>query len=252
MGSPDQGEIMATKTIETKDFKALENELTELANAQFESDAYKRMLGTPYTLKGAQQFFMQHAKFNLNRRDCWGFVMAKSPLPVKKLVWEHEQEELDGVPDRGGLNHYELAIKQGEALGLTPEDYYNAPTMDGTMTCSMAWIQLAQSSPWLESCAASAALEYSNSDDIIEGGALSGRMGRKLEKELGIPLRKQDSNAEHMVAELEHAQLLLKVAHMYGDSKEARDQIISGARKSWAIDRVFRNFLAELLEEYAE
>ncbi|MGY9006241.1 MAG: iron-containing redox enzyme family protein [Alphaproteobacteria bacterium] len=243
---------MATKTIDPKAFKELESELTELANDQFESDAYKRMLAAPYTLKGAQQFFMQHAMFNLNRRDCWGYVLAKSPLPVKKLVWEHEEEELDGVPHRGGLNHYELAVKQGETLGLTPEDYYNAQVMDGTYTCSMAWAQLAQSSSWLESCAASSALEYSNSDDIIREGALSRRMGAKLEKDLGIPIRKQDSNAEHMVAELEHAQLLLNVANMYGDTELAREQIVSGAKQSWAIDRVFRNFLGELLEQHAD
>ncbi len=241
---------MAT-AVDDLGLKELEQELTELANAQFESDEYKRMFAAPYTKTGAQQFFMQHAQFNLNRRDCWGYVQARSPIDVKKLVWEHEEEELDGVPDRGGLNHYELAIKQGENLGLTPEDYYNAPTMDGSLTAFYSWLYVANSGTWLEAFAASAALEYSNSDDIVKGGALSRRMALKLEKDLGIPVRKQDSNAEHMVAELEHATLLLKVAHMHAPTKAERDQILSGAKKSWAIDRRFRSFLGELLEKYA-
>ncbi|HEX9809688.1 MAG TPA: iron-containing redox enzyme family protein, partial [Alphaproteobacteria bacterium] len=188
--------------------KALGAELTALANAQFESDAYRRMFAAPFTLKGAQQFFLQHAQFNLNRRDCWGYVQASSPLPVKKLVWEHEEEELGGVKARGGANHYELAVKQGESLGLTPRDYYTAPTLDGTLTCSYAWMRLAQNSPWLEAFAASAALEYSNSEDIIRGGCLSRRLGEKLERELGIPMRKQYSNEEHVEADKEHALLL--------------------------------------------
>lgn len=240
-----------TRQIDKGAVKELELELIELANAQFESDAYKRMFAAPYTKAGAQQFFMQHAQFNLNRRDCWGYVQARSPIDVKKLVWEHEQEELDGVPARGGLNHYELAVKQGANLGLTPEDYYTAPTLDGSLCAFYAWNYLATSGTWLEAFAASAALEFSNSDDIIKGGALSRRMAKKLEKDLGIPVRKQDSNAEHMVAELEHATLLLKVAHMYCTSKADCAEILSGCKKSWAIDRRFRDFLGELLEKHA-
>jgi pyrroloquinoline quinone (PQQ) biosynthesis protein C len=232
--------------------KAFVDEMTELVNAQFESDGYKRMLGTKFSLKGAQQFFMQHAQFNLNRRDCWGYVQASSPMAVKKLVWEHEEEELGGVPSRGGANHYELAVMQGEAFGLTPEDYYNAPTMDGTLTASYAWINLAKSGDWLEAFSASASLEYANSEEIIRDGCLSRRLGEKLEYELGIPMKKQYSNDEHRVADVEHGKLLIQIADEYGDTPEALNTIRSGVTKSLAIDRVFRNFLGELLEKYAD
>lgn len=233
------------------ELKAHERELYELANAQFESAAYRRMFAAPWTLKGAQQFFLQHAQFNLNRRDCWGHVQAAAPLPVKKLVWEHEEEELSGVAHRGGANHYELAVKQGEALGLKAEDYYNAPTLDGTYVCGQAWLHLATHAHWLEAFAASAALEYSNSEDVIRGGCLSRRMGEKLQKELGIPMRKQYSNDEHVEADQEHGKLLIAIGRMYGDTAEGRALIRSGAIRSWAIDRVFRDFLGGLLEANA-
>lgn len=242
---------MATKVKSDDALKALEDELRALANAQFQSEEYRRMLETPFTLKGAQEFFLQHAQFNLNRRDCWGYVQARSPLAVKKLVWEHEEEELAGVPSRGGLNHYELAVKQGEAFGLTPEDYAGAPTLDGTYVCSQAWISLAQNAHWLEAVAASAALEFSNSDAIVEGGGVSRRLGAKLEAELGIPMRKQPSNEEHTTAEIEHAMVLMKVAHMYADEPRALDRVLEGAKKSWAIDRVFRGFLGALMQKHA-
>ncbi len=243
---------MATKLKSNSALKGLADELTVLANAQFESEEYQRMLNTTFSLKGAQQFFLQHSLFNLNRRDCWGYVQASSPLPVKEIVWEHESEELGGVAHRGGANHYELAVKQGESLQLTPEDYYNTLPMDTTMTCSFAWMNLAEKSPWLEAFAGSAALEYSNSEDIIRGGCVSRRLGEKLRDELGIPMKKQYSNEEHVEADKAHAQMLMQVAEMYCDSDAARAQIVSGCKKSWAIDRVFRGFLGSLMEKYAD
>lgn len=231
--------------------KAHEHELFELANAQFESAAYRRMFAAPWTKKGVQQFFMQHAQFNLNRRDCWGIVQGVAPLPVKKIVWEHEEEELGGVAARGGANHYELAVKQGAAFGLKPRDYYEAPTMDGAFTCFQAWLNVARTSHWLEAFAASAALEYSNSETVIRGGCLSRRMGEKLERELGIPMKKQYSNEEHVTADVAHGELLISIGRAYGDTAEARALIMSGAKKSWAIDRVFRDFLAGVLEASA-
>ncbi|MDH3240766.1 MAG: iron-containing redox enzyme family protein [Alphaproteobacteria bacterium] len=245
---------MATQVVDVDEraLKELEEELTELANAQFESDAYKHMLSVPFSLKGCQEFFKQHALFNLNRRDCWGYVQAKAPMPAKQFVWDHETEELDGVPSRGGLNHYELAVKQGEAWGLTPEDYYNTEPLDGTFTCCQAWISLAQNEPWRVAFASSSALEYSNSDDIIRGGGISRRIGQKLERELGIPMRKQVSNEEHTVAEIEHAQMLMRAARQFGQTPEDRAQLLDGAKKTWQIDRIFRGFLGDLMENYAD
>ncbi len=46
--------------------------------------------------------------------------------------------------------------------------------------------------------------------------------------------------------------MLLQVAEMYCDSDEARAQIISGCKKSWAIDRVFRGYLGGVAEKYAD
>ena len=253
-GKAAKGKAVKAKARGRKAFdplKALEGELYDLANEQFESAAYRRMFAAPWTLKGVQQFFMQHAQFNLNRRDCWGHVQGASPLPVKKLVWEHEEEELGGVKHRGGANHYELAVQQGASFGLKPEDYYRAPTMDGSYVCFQAWLHLAKHSHWLEAFAASAALEYSNSEDVIEGGCLSRRMGEKLQKDLGIPMKKQYSNEEHVEADQEHGKLLIAIGRMYGDSSEGRMLIRNGAIRSWKIDRVFRDFLGSVLERHA-
>lgn len=249
--SPRAAKASTKKRRASNPLKAHEQKLFDLANGQFESAAYKRMFAAPWTKKGVQEFFKQHAQFNLNRRDCWGHVQGNAPLPVKKIVWEHEEEELGGVKSRGGANHYELAVQQGAAFGLRPKDYYDAPTMDGSFVSFQAWLHIAQHSHWLEAFAASAALEYSNSETVIRGGCLSRRMGEKLQRELGIPMKKQYSNEEHVTADVAHGELLISVGRMYGDTQEGRDLIMSGAVKSWIVDRVFRNFLASVLEDCA-
>lgn len=102
--------------------------------------------------------------------------------------------------------------------------------------------------PWLEAIAASAILEVRNSAELIKGGSLSRRIGGIFERDLGIPLRKQVSNAEHVVMDVEHAHLLMKVARKYATTEANRQAIINGAKESLLIDRVYRNHLAELLE----
>ncbi len=64
-------------------------------------------------------------------------------------------------------------------------------------------------------------------------------IGEKMRDELGIGFERQQSNAEHMVAEIEHANLLFKAAESHGRSAEAQAQILRGAEASLAIDRVY-------------
>lgn len=230
---------------------ALEETLIRLANEQHQSPEFQRLFAARFTRTGAQQYFLQHAMFNLNRRDCWGYVQGAAPMAVKRLVWEHEEGELAGDKTRGVADHFTLAVKQGAAFGLTPDDYKSAVPMDTTFTCLQAWLQVAQKSHWLEAAAASGILELDNSDAIVKTGCVARRIGEKLRDELGIPMSKQYSNAEHIEVDVEHGQFILDLARTYGETQEARDLILSGAKKSLAIERVFRGFTATILEKYA-
>ena len=55
-----------------------------------------------------------------------------------------------------------------------------------------------------------------------------------------------------MVAEIEHAQMLMRAAKLFGETAQDREQILDGAKKTWAVDRIFRGFLGDLLEKYAD
>ena len=227
--------------------EAMWEELVRLCNAQFDSEPFKRLLEAKFTRERAQHYSIQMAFYVQNRRDCWGYVQGSAPLDVKQKIWHHEQDELVGHKAQGKLDHIALAIKEGEAFGLSAEAFERTARLEGGEVCFSAWIRLAQRS-WLEAIAGSAILEMRNSGELIQRGSLSRRIGAIFERDLGIPLKKQINNAEHVVMDVEHAHMLMQVARKYAATDSARAAILRGARESLLIDRVYRGHLADMLE----
>ncbi len=221
-------------------------ELVRLCNQQFDSAQFQRLLNARFSKERAQQYSIQMAYYVQNRRDCWGYVQGSAPLDIKQLIWHHEEDELIGRKAQGKVDHITLAVQEGEVFGLTAEAFERTARLDGGEVCFSAWIRLAQR-PWLEAIAGSAILEMRNSSELVEGGSLSRRISAMLERDLGIPIKKQINNAEHMVMDVEHAHLLMQVARKYAATEAARNAVLRGARESLMIDRVYRGHLAEML-----
>ena len=93
----------------------------------------------------------------------------------------------------------------------------------------------------------SAALEISNSDEVIKGGSFSRRVAEKLRDDVGIPFNKQPNNSEHMVADVEHAKLLMEVVKRHARTEETQAQILKGATETWRIERAFKGMLGEAM-----
>src|SRR5918992_4009070 len=98
-------------------------ELVRMANEQFETPPFRRLLATKFTQKRAQEYSIQMAHYVKNRRDCWGYVQGSAPLEVKKLIWAHEEDELIGNRKEGKTDHITLAVKEGEVFGLSAEAF---------------------------------------------------------------------------------------------------------------------------------
>ena len=223
------------------------SELVGLCNEQFNSAPFKRLLGIKFTQARAQHYSIQMAYYVQNRRDGWGYVQGSAPFEVKKLIWQHEEDELIGQKAQGKMDHISLAVKEGEVFGLSAEAFERTARLEGGEVCFSAWIRLAQR-PWLEAIAGSAILEMRNSGELIRGGSLSARIAAMLERDLGVPMKKQINNAEHVVMDVEHANLLMQVARKYASGEAERRAILNGARESLMIDRVYRGHLADMLE----
>jgi pyrroloquinoline quinone (PQQ) biosynthesis protein C len=222
------------------------DELVRLCNEQFESPPFKRLLNISFTRERAQHYSIQMAFYVQNRRDCWGYVQGSAPLDIKRMIWRHEEDELIGRKAEGKIDHIALAVREGEVLGLSAEAFERAARLEGGEVCFSAWVRLAQR-PWLEAIAASAILEMRNSGELIEKGSLSRRIGVIFERDLGIPMKRQVNNAEHVVMDVEHAHLLMNVARKYARTDSARAAILRGARESLLIDRVYRGHLVDML-----
>ena len=138
-------------------------------------------------------------------------------------------------------------MRQSELIGLKPEDFANEAMADGTRTCLYAYIHLVKDSPWLKSVAACAALEVSNSSDYVDGGGMSYRMGKRFEADLGIPFDKQVNAKEHHEVDVVHGTLLMDVARRHADTPEKLDLLMAGLGDSWALDRVWKGQLAEMM-----
>jgi hypothetical protein len=173
-------------------------------------------------------------------------VQGSAPLDIKQLIWHHEEDELIGQKKQGKVDHITLAVKEGEVFGLSAEAFERTPRLEGGEVCFSAWIRLTQR-PWLEAIAGAAILEMRNSSELIKGGSLSQRIAAMLERDLGIPMRKQINNAEHVVMDVEHAHLLMQVARKYATTESAREAMLRGAKESLLIDRVYRGHLADMM-----
>ncbi|MGE5220660.1 MAG: iron-containing redox enzyme family protein [Chloroflexota bacterium] len=230
----------------TVSVESLWQELVRLCNEQYDSAPFRRLLGIKFTKERAQHYSIQMAYYVQNRRDGWGYVQGSAPLEVKKLIWHHEEDELIGQKAQGKVDHITLAVKEGEVLGLSAEAFERTARLEGGEVCFSAWIRLSQR-PWLEAIAGSAVLEMRNSGELIQGGSLSSRIGAMFERDLGIPMKKQVNNAEHVVMDVEHAHLLMQVARQYAATESARRAILRGAQESLMIDRVYRGHLADML-----
>lgn len=229
--------------------KSFYEEVRALANAQFESLQYKRILSIPLTKERARRYVLQKGFWNLNRRDCWAFAQALAPMDVKALIWEHELDELQGNDKRGVEDHYSLQVRQASTIGLTRADFDSEVIRDETLTCIYAWVHLAKDSPWLKSVSSCAALEVSNSSDWVDEGGMSYRWGKKQEAELGIPFNKQVNAKEHAEVDVEHGNLLTKVVERHCDTQDKLDLVLEGLKESWMLDRAWKGCLAGMLEE---
>ena len=222
--------------------------LDQMVNDQFESIEFKNFLGVPLTLERGRFYVVHNALYTSNRRDCWGYVQGGAPLKVKRIIWEHESDELINDP-RAGMDHYALSVKQGEVIGLRPEDFEKAEVPSMVRACFYAWHHVAMHNHWLSAYTASHMLERRNNGKIVKGGGMSYRVGKKFENELGINLKRMISLDVHVVADTDHSENISEMFERYVKTAEDCELVLKGARESMAIDRAYRGALGYYMEQ---
>jgi hypothetical protein len=241
--------LMATVLKPRVDLKAFAKEVRARANAQHETPQSKRLYAVRFNPERARAHSLQRSHWTSNRRDCWAYAQAVSPMAVKKLIWAHEEDELNGNRARGVEDHHTLRVRESAAFGLTPEDFVTTPMNSGTRTCTYAWLHLARYSHWLTAVSSSCALEISNSTEWVDGGGGSYRLGKQYERDLGIPFHKQLNAKEHAEVDVEHAHILMQIAERHATTPELIDLMLKGLIESWEIESVWKGLMVDMLEE---
>ncbi len=197
--------------------------LDKMVNDQFESLEFKNFFSVPLTMERGRFYVIQNAHYTANRRDCWGYVQGAAPLEVKRVIWQHESDELVNDP-RANMDHYTLSVKQGEVLGLKPEDFEKAELPAMVRACFYAWHHIAMRSHWLTAYTASHMLERRNNGQIVKD--------------------------VHAVADTEHSDTISEMFQRYVKTPEDRELVLQGARDCMAIDRAYRGALGYYMEQF--
>jgi hypothetical protein len=230
----------------------VKNTLNRMVNEHYGTPEILRFLSISLTLSRAKVLFTHTLHFNMNRRNCWGYVQGTCPPDVKRLVWEHEKDELYCDPRFGGDHHSTALLKAMKVSGLSKEELYGAELIPGCKAAFCAWVHLAKDSSWLRAFSGSTILERGNNNDIVEGGGMSVRVyARYTDEVLGL-INEVPGHDVHNVADKDHCDMMEEALERYLVTEEDRRQILQGARDSLDFDRAYRASLAFYLDKMGE
>jgi hypothetical protein len=223
--------------------RALGRELTSMAIAQFDSDEFRLVFDQPFTLRRARYLATQMVFYNNNRRECWAYVQARAPWDVKRVIWEHEKDELFN-DHRAGVDHRSLMSKEALLLGVSEEELARAEPSPLVEAVMLGFCQASSSLPWLAGLTGQHFLERRNNSAIIPGGGWSKRIRDKLRGELGIGDESLVSTNVHIAADVDHSDAVWEaVAASVTDDYAYRTALL-GASVHVRLDRAWRAAVA--------
>ena len=226
-----------------KPAERLDAELTTLAQGQFSTPEFELLMNTPLTMKRAQFVAVQMVFYNVNRREGWGYVQAKAPWDVKRVVWEHEKDELFHDP-RGGTDHRALMSKEAVALGVSESDLAKAKPTPLIAATLMAFSNASSTLPWLGAMTLAHFLERRNNGRLMRGGGFSARFREKMVKELKVDSRLLISSNVHVEADMDHSDSIWDTIASYVTDDYSYQVAMEGAQMCAVLDRAFRVALA--------
>ena len=221
-------------------WRQIASQLDDMVNEWYEKPEIQRLLTVKLTPATLALRHLHMTFFGNNRRDCWAAVQSKAPLDVKRAIWEHEKDELI-FDERMGKAH----VTEEDLVGKV-----ESQLLPGARAAFFAWLHCARERPWLHGLACSHILERRNNDTIVKGGTLTQRLVQRQERELGIKKKDQDIGTQvHMIADVEHSQLLDRVFERYVVDERAARKVLRGAEESLAIERSFHGAIATAMAE---
>jgi len=197
----------------------------------------------------AQLMLTQLGLYIRHRRDCWSHVSGNCPeMAVKQKILQHEYGEV--IKDQySEFGHLDLIVRQGKAIGLTPDDIVQADPIATTFATLYAWAWITRAKSWIEGLAALTVTEWTNDDRLLadQGGGHSTRMGKRWMEDLGLGWEDLANFKVHREADEEHSDMFLPFLAAFATGEKER-LALQAVRESLDLFAIYRGGVAETME----
>jgi pyrroloquinoline quinone (PQQ) biosynthesis protein C len=232
------------------DAAAWKNWLGKTVREVMRAQEFDHYFSIKLTRARAQVMLTQHGLFSRHRRDCWSYVSGNCPeLSIKQKILRHEYEEVikDDYSEHG---HLDLVVRQGKAVGLTPDEVLSVKPLPTTRACLYAWAWITREKSWIEGLAALTVTEWSNDDRLLQdlGGGHATRSAKRWMEDLGLSWDDMPNYKAHSKADEDHGTMFLADLEKFatGEKEELAMQAVT---ESLDLFRMFRGGVAQAMEK---
>jgi pyrroloquinoline quinone (PQQ) biosynthesis protein C len=209
-----------------------------------EPSSFNRVKAGELTIEGGRIFVRQFSNFTRQFPRWLAVVAGNCPLPdVRKFLARNIYEEEIGPAGQG--SHYELLLKQGEAMGLTPTEIEETPPLSTTTLAINAIETICRNRSWLEGLAATTGLECINHPEVRGKGGVVIINDVRAWQHLGLNDQQLRSRTVHMEEDEKHVETGLTILAEHARAEELEERIARAAYEALFSFRVLMNGIGE-------
>jgi len=196
-----------------------------------EPASFNRVQPGQLTKEGGRLFVSQFSHFTRNFPRWLAGVAANCPEPdVRKFIAGNLYEEEIGPGGQG--SHYDLLLRQGQAMGLTREEIEKSAPFPTTARAIDTLEAVCRNRSWLEGLAATTGLECINHPVVRAESGMIIINDVRAWKHLGLSDQQLRSRTIHTEEDEKHVETGLKILAAHAATKEAEEKVIGAAREA--------------------
>src|SRR5689334_9835634 len=188
---------------------SLEKQIKEfvLQTIYLDASTLNRVRPGELTKEGGRVFVSQFSHFTRNFPRWLAAVASNCPVPdARKFLIANMYEE-EAAP---GGSHYDLLLRQGEALGLSRQDVESTAPLPSTAVAIDALDSICRGRSWLEGLAATTGLECINHPALRAESAVVIINDVRAWQHLGLNAQQLRSRTVHAEEDEKHVESGLK------------------------------------------
>lgn len=202
-----------------------------LNSIYLEPSTFNRVQPGRLTKDGGRVFVSQFSHFTRNFPRWVAAVASNCPVAAARRFLAGNMYEEEIGPEGQG-SHYDLLLKQGEALGLARREIEEAPPYPTTALAIDALDSICRNRSWLEGLAATTGLECINHPALRAGSGVIILNDVRAWAHLGLDRQQLRSRTIHMEEDEKHVEIGLKLLTEHAATAEAAEKAFNAAREA--------------------